>query len=92
MIAFISVNIYFSLAVSIYILFAYKRAIAHDSYSKYNVHDKICRVITFTPKQWTLEVNHSRTINDNNNAKPSGFIFYVEAILSEIFQFARFYL
>ena len=27
-----------------------------------------------------MEVNHFRIINDNNNAKPSGFIFYAEAI------------
>ena len=50
MIACISIKIYFSLAVSIYVLFAYKRAIARDSYSKYNVRDKIYGVITFTPK------------------------------------------
>ena len=51
MITFISVNIYFSLTVSIYILFAYKRAITCDSHSKYNVRDKMYKVITFTPKQ-----------------------------------------
>ena len=45
-----------------------------------DVRYKIYRVVTFTPKQLTSEVNHSRIIDSDNNPKPSGFIFYVETI------------
>ena len=70
------VKISFSLAVSIYILLlTYEPLHVTVKY----VCDKICRLITFTPKQQSLEVNHSRIIN-TNNAKPSRFIFYAEAI------------
>ena len=34
---------------------------------------------------WRWVHHYSRTINDNNDIKPSGFIFYVEAISSEVF-------
>ena len=43
------------------------------------MRDKTHWEITFTPKQIS-EVNHSKMINNYSNAKPSGFIFYVETI------------